>query len=123
MPFQNRPRIYRSTDAPATPEQGDIIYRVNNGRLEQYTGSAWGGITFANTNAQTATVAALAFSGTYASTNTTTSYFEVPGVAGVPSGAVTPTTGNVAIVFDTTNRRLFARTGGSWFATASMAVV
>lgn len=111
------PRIYRSKNAPGSPKPGDLQFNESNNKLEQF-GSAWGGITFPNV-----TLDRLAVSTPYASTNATANLFEVPGVAGAPTGAITPTTGNVSVVYDTTDRRLFVRTGGSWFATASLSLV
>lgn len=119
---------YTTLDAPTSPQQGDVRINVSNNQMEIYSGTAWISPRFTSLTVAsggiTLTTGGIVTSTSYASTNDATGVrFEIPGVAGSPTGAVTTTTGNANLVFDTTNRRLFARTGGSWYATASMALV
>ena len=117
------PRLYRSDEAPGTPQQGDIIYRVSNGRLEQYTGTAWGAITFNNVTAQTTTVAGLTadsvtVSAGMASLNSTSPAFYIPVSPGIPVGGGMPSlSGRAAIAYNSTSRAIVVSIGGSWFTT------
>lgn len=105
-------KIYRSTEAPGHPAQGDLLLDTSTATFTEYNGASWAGVGLAGVRAKP-----------YASTNGTTVNFEVPGSAGAPTGVFNVTTGNASIVYDTTNRRLCIRTGGSWFATASLSLL
>lgn len=47
-------------------------------------------------------------------TNATSGFLNIPTCAGTPTGAYTPPTGTVALVFDTTGKFLWVRSGGAW---------
>lgn len=47
-------------------------------------------------------------------TTATGGFLEIPTCAGAPTGAYTPHTGKAALVYDSTNNRLYARFGGTW---------
>lgn len=52
-------------------------------------------------------------------TNATSGFTNVPSCAGPPTGAYTPPTGTVALVYDSTNNKLYSRNGGTWRSTAA----
>ena len=115
MPNTKGPRLYRSDEAPGTPQQGDIQYNVSNNRIECYTGTAWGSITF-----NTANVVGLTVSAGFVSLNTTTPAFYLPSGAGAITGAVASLGNRVAVAYNTTGRQLMIRDAGSWYTTASL---
>jgi len=54
-------------------------------------------------------------------TTATVGFLTFSSCAGAPTGAVTPPTGSVAIVYDSTNNKIYVRSGGAWRATAALA--
>lgn len=50
-------------------------------------------------------------------TNATVGFVEFPTCAGTPTGAVTPRTGKVILVYDTTAHKMWSREGGTWRST------
>ena len=131
MPYQ--PRFYLSNDPPTTPQQNDLRINPANNQIEVYNGSAWVSPRFTSLTVDsgglTVTSGAASFGGAvqtsagFASTNAATPAFYLPGAAGVPTGLVASLAGRVGVCYDTTNNRLAFRNGGSWFATASLAIL
>lgn len=105
--------IYRSGEEPTRAVQGDLRYNTTTNSWTQYNGASWANVT----------VPGLSVTGGFASTNSASVVFEIPGVAGVPTGVPGPrTTGAVQIVYDTTNRKFDVYSGGSWFTSASLSL-
>ena len=70
------PKIYRSTDAPATAEQGDLMVDQTNNEIDLYTGTAWAPPEFSSLTVNGAgtisgTVTASTISGTMQFSNNT----------------------------------------------------
>ena len=61
--------------------------------------------------------------GPFPSVNSTGPVVQIPGVAGNPTGLVAPAASTAAIVFNTSGGRICIRSGGSWFASPSMALL
>ena len=139
----NNPRVYRSDNAPGTPEQGDIRYNQANNQIECFDGSAWGGITFANATVTgltattavttgnatlntasvgTITASNFIFAAGYVSLNTTSPAFYIPAGAGTLTGVIPSLANRVAFAYDTTNSKIMVRFGGSWFQTGALTV-
>ena len=131
MPYQ--PNFYRSDEPATTPTQGDLRINPTNNQIEVYGGTTWAAPRFTSLTVDsgglTVTSGATSFGGAvqtsagFASTNAATPAFYIPGAAGVPTGAVASLAGRVGVYYDTTNNRLAFRNGGSWFATASLALL
>lgn len=118
-------RVYRSDEAPGTPQEGDLMYQVATSRWNQYVGSAWGTVRFLAINGQAltvtdATIDSLTVTAGYASTNSTTPVFYIPTVTGTPTGAIASLGGRAPVVYNTTGRAICIRQAGSWFTAASM---
>lgn len=117
------PRIYSSKNAPSTPRQGDIQFNESNNTIEAFTGTAWGGVSFATVAATTVTATSgIRLTTGFASTNATSPGFYIPTVAGAPVGAIPSLAGQAAVVWDTVTRAIHVQQGGSWFTTASLAL-
>ena len=125
--------IYLSTNAPPTAQQGDIKINQSDNTMEIYSGTAWAaprfiGLTvdsggFTVTAGATSVLGPFYTAAGFASTNAATPGFYIPGAAGVPTGAVASLAGRVALYYDTTNSRLCVRNAGSWYASASLAIL
>ena len=96
-------------DGEGDDEKGKFIVGINDGDDK-----------FAPTNRFQINAAGDVVLGSQAAlaTNATTGFVHVPSMAGSPSGAVTNTTGKVALAYDTTNHRLYIRDGSSWYYVA-----
>lgn len=137
----NNPRVYRSDNAPGTPEQGDIRYNQANNQIECYTGSAWGGITFndatvvdltattavttGNATLNTASVGTITasnfiFRAGYPSLNTASPAFYIPAGAGTLTGVIPSLALRVGFAYNTTGRAFMVHDGSSWFTTVSL---
>lgn len=157
----SNPKVYTTTNAPTTPEQGDLLFDPSNSSLRVFNGSTWVGLRLAGNVVMTDAVSeivpgatslsfrnnadsadnliitdagAATFRGAitttgvtpsagFASTNAATPGWYIPGEAGVPTGLVASLAKRVALYYDTTNNRLAFRNGGSWYATASLALL
>ena len=138
MSSSKGPRLYRSDEAPGTPQHGDIQFNLSNNRLECYTGSAWGQIDFSNLNAQATTATTLVTTGNatlnttsvgtitatdfifragYPSLNTASPAFYIPAAAGQLTGAIPSLALRVPFAYNTTGRAFMVMFGGSWFTT------
>ena len=118
-------RVYRNDEAPATPQEGDLMYQTATGRWNEYTNGAWGTVNFVGVNTQALTATAvtldsLTISAGFASTNSTGPVFYIPAAAGAPTGAIASLGGRVPLVYNTTDRAFYVRNGGSWFLTPSL---
>lgn len=103
---------------------GDIIVMNMDGSNNLNFGSTSGmgtthfratsGISFTTTSGQIeAGTAAL-------STSATAGHFCIPSCAGAATGAVSPTAGMVAMIYDSTNHQIYVRSGGTWRKTAAL---
>ena len=120
-------RVYRSDEAPATPQAGDLQFDPSNNRWNEYNGNAWGTVSFVAINAQATTVTALTLdsltiSAGFASTNSTGPAFYIPNVTGAVTGAVASLGGRTPLVYNTTGRAFMVRDAGSWYTTVSLAL-
>ena len=119
----NNPRVYRSDNAPGTPEQGDIRYNQANNQIECFDGSAWGGVTFNDATVTGLTADSVTVSAGMASLNSTSPAFYIPVSPGIPVGGGMPSLGGrAAIAYDSTSRAIVVSIGGSWFTTVSLAI-
>lgn len=53
-------------------------------------------------------------------TNATDGFIHIPKCAGAPTGAATAYASGVAMVYDSTNNKIYVRSGGTWRATAAL---
>jgi hypothetical protein len=99
-----------------TPLQaGDIWNDLDYGIARTYTGTEWRSPgVYDNNTAFSVGSAVLA-------TTATTGFLYIPSCAGAPTGVpVVPYTGAIAMVYDSTNNRLYLRNGATWFKTAAL---
>ena len=88
---------------------GVTINAANTVKLQQ-SGTSLLSITGNNVEVGTAAL----------STSATTGFFCIPSCAGAATGAVSPTSGLVAMVYDSTNNQIYVRSGGTWRKTAAL---